>query len=369
MKLFIFGATGDLIKKKVFPALEEIKNLEIISLGRKDLDNDLFNSEYCINCSNELKNRLNYKKISFKDNFCKECIDLIDKDKINYFYVSLPPKMAYSIIKELIELKKQDYKIKILLEKPFGDSLKEAKNLNELIIKGGIKEDIYLSDHYLFKDEILNLNNLFLNNKTEDKINKNNLKKIEIVSLEKDGINQRVYYDEVGAIKDMVQSHLLNILFKIINLRSNNLNNIDFSDIKSSFKIKDVKIAQYKDYQKEIGKYSDTETYAKISGDLKITDKKKDKNCKKESIEIILETGKKLEKKEAWISLYYDRINKDFNKIELKDLKNPYIKMFNDFFNGNKENFPKISQSLITWELTEDILKYIKKKKLKLEKY
>jgi glucose-6-phosphate 1-dehydrogenase len=363
MKLFIFGATGDLVRKKVFPALEEIKNLEIISLGRKDLDNELFNSEYCINCSEELMKRLNYKKINFKNNFCEECIPLINKNEKNYFYISLPPKMTYLILKELITLKKQDDQIKILLEKPFGDSLKEAKKLNKLIIKENIKNDIYLSDHYLFKEEILNLNNLFSDIKSKNNINKNNLKRIEIVSLEKEGINQRIYYDEVGAIKDMVQSHLLNILFKIINLSK-----VDFS-----FKIKDVKIGQYKDYEKEIGKQSNTETYAKIIGNLRINNKSNKDKVK--DIEIILETGKKLEKKETWISLDYiyhsNKLNygKKNEKIEIQNSKNPYIKMFNDFFNEDKTHFPTVSQSLIAWKLTEQILNYIKKNNLKLEKY
>jgi hypothetical protein len=59
---YILEQQGILVKKKVFPALEEIKNLEIISLGRKELNNILFNSEYCVNCSNQLKKRLIIKK-------------------------------------------------------------------------------------------------------------------------------------------------------------------------------------------------------------------------------------------------------------------------------------------------------------------
>lgn len=333
MKLFIFGATGDLVKKKVFPALEEIKNLEIISLGRKELNNKLFNSEYCVNCSNQLKNRLNYKKISFKDNFCDECTNLFDEKEINYFYISLPPNLIYEVLNEVAKLKEKNYKIRILIEKPFGNNLDEANKLKKLIINKNLQDEIYLADHYLFKEDVLRLN---VTKKIE---------RIEIASLEKEGINKRFYYDDVGAIKDMIQSHLLNILFKILEIKDED---------KISFEIKKLKIGQYKEYEEEINKKSNTETYAKIEGIIVKNNEDK--------IQIVLETGKKLDKKEIIIKI-------DNKKMIINEKTNPYLTMFNRFLKGDIKNFPKIEQAIKTWKITEEIIKYIKNNKVNLERY
>ena len=135
MKLFIFGSTGDLVKKKVLPALEEIKELEIINIGRKNMDNDQFNEEHCKNCSSKLKERLTYKQINFNKDFCEECTSLLNKEAENYFYISLPPSLIYTTLLEISTLKEKGYKIRVLIEKPFGNSLEEAEKLRKMIIK------------------------------------------------------------------------------------------------------------------------------------------------------------------------------------------------------------------------------------------
>jgi len=332
MKLFIFGSTGDLVKKKVFPALEHFQDLEVISLGRKNLDNLEFNNNYCKDCSDKLKNRLNYKKIDFEKDFCKECLNLMNKEEENYFYLSLPPNLIYEILNETATLKEKGYKIQILIEKPFGNSLNQAKAIENLIKNKMLQNEIYLADHYLFKEGILKLN---FNEKIEN---------INIISLENEGINNRVYYDEVGAIKDMVQSHLLNILFKILKIK----------DEKIELNIQNLQRGQYKEYEQEIGKKSNTETYIKIK--VVIIKEGKDKT------EIGLETGKKLDKKEIKV-----KINQ--KEFLIQDKINPYINLFKDFFENKQENFPSINQSIKNWEITEQVLDYIKKNKITLDKY
>ncbi len=336
MKLFIFGATGDLVKKKVLPALEEIKDIEIINIGRKELDDKRFNEEYCKDCSNKLKDRINYKKIDFEENFCNNCLNLLDKNQQNYFYISLPPKIIYKILSEISKLKQKGYKIKVLIEKPFGENLEQAVKLKGLIDKENLNPDIYLADHYLFKEGIINL-------KIEGK-----LESLNISSIEKEGINNRIYYDEVGAIKDMVQSHLINIFFKILKSEGKDIIN---------FEIKNVKIGKYKKYKEEIEKESNTETYAKIEAEVILI---KDKS--KERVKVILETGKRLDKKEISIKI-------NDKNIQIEDRINPYITMLNQFLQGKKENFPTIEQNLNAWELTSQILDYIKEKNIVLEEY
>lgn len=334
MKLFIFGATGDLVKKKVLPALEEIKDLEIINLGRRELDKEKFNQNYCISCSNSLKDRINYKKIDFEEDFCEECLDQLDKNQENFFYISLPPSLIYNILLEISKLKKRGYKLKVLIEKPFGESLEKAIKLKELIEKEGLDKDIYLADHYLFKENVLNL-------EVKDKI-----KTLEIKSIEKDGINSRLYYDDVGAIKDMIQSHLINLSIRVLKL-----------DKDLDLDIKNVKIGQYKDYNKEIGKESNTETYAKIEASVTLI-----KDNHKEDVKIILETGKRLNKKEISI-----KINGKIIRIE--DNVNPYITMLNQFLQGKEDNFPSISQNINAWKITEKVINSIKEKDIVLNIY
>jgi glucose-6-phosphate 1-dehydrogenase len=308
-KLFIFGSTGDLVKRKVIPALKNFENLEIIALGRKNLTKE---EDYK---QTNIKNPAKYSQITFnkKRIDCMDCTNFLEKNKINYFYVSLPPKNILPTLNLFGILKKQGYSLIALIEKPFGNSLKEAKFLARKIKKLNLEKEVFLSDHYLFKENFLKIPQT------------DSYKKIKIVSLETLGIEGRSYYDEVGAIKDMVQGHFLNMLFKIIP-----------GDYLKKLKVQSVKTSQYPGYQKEIGKKSKTETYAKII-------------LKNSNLNIEMETGKKAYKKESYIRL-------DNKFYSLVDKSNPYKRIFQDFFSNKKQNFPSIKDTLKAWKITEKIL-------------
>ena len=111
MKLFIFGSTGDLVKNKVLPALHEFKDLNIYVLGRKSLDNEQYNKEYCKTCSKEFKLRLNYMQVSFEKSIHKQTEDFLDKDGINYFYISMPPDFIIKILNGILEVKEKGFKV------------------------------------------------------------------------------------------------------------------------------------------------------------------------------------------------------------------------------------------------------------------
>lgn len=312
MKLFIFGSTGDLVRRKILPALHPFENLHIYVLGRKTLDNEQYNKEQCKICSDEFKSRLNYIQISFEESIYNKIEEFLDKKEINYFYVSMPPNFIIDVLKKVVEVKDKGFKVQILIEKPFGSNLKEAKEINSLIDKNKIRNEVYLSDHYLFKENILFLE-------------KTPFTKMKIVVLEEVGLEGRGYYDSVGALKDMVQSHLLNTLYKI--------NEFGVKD----FKVIEFKRGQYKNYQKEIGKKSDTETHVMLR--FKIG-----KN------EFEVETGKKHPKRESFIEI-------DGLKKEIPSHKEDYVKLFSDFFSGKKKNFPTIESAITNWEIIEEIEK------------
>ncbi|HTY44133.1 MAG TPA: hypothetical protein VMC80_02735, partial [Patescibacteria group bacterium] len=251
MKLFIFGSTGDLVKRKIIPAFAGLKleELEIIALGRQDFTNEMY--EDFISKDKWFRNfrkKPVYHRIDFsREIICEKCEEFLDNTENNFFYIAMPPDLIGKILDYLGRIKKKGFKIKILIEKPFGKNLEDAKKLKRIINEKNLSEDIFLSDHYLFKEEIAGLK-------------KTNFRKIKIVSLEKVGLENRTYYDDVGALRDMIQSHFLNIVFRLLENPEKEF---------SHFEIEEYKRAQYgngkdKGYAKELGKKSDTETFAKV---------------------------------------------------------------------------------------------------------
>lgn len=337
MKLFIFGSTGDLVKRKVLPALQELfvekkaEELEIFALGRKDFTEKVYRDFVCEGkCIAGFRKKINYLKVDFeKRGICGECLKLLDKEKENLFYISLPPSILEKIFMYIAIISKK-FKIRILVEKPFGNSFENARKISEIIEKN--KLYVHLSDHYLFKDGFFKAKK-----EIENKIEKVN--EIEIVSIEKLGLEGRNYYDETGAIKDMIQSHFLNMLFEIINPKE-----LEKSEIEK-FARGQYGNGKDKGYVKELGKSSETETFVDVSFK---TNKKK----------IRFVTGKAFKEKISFIKID----DKTFN---LEDKENPYKNLFLDFFNNKKEKFQIIENALSAWKIAE----VLEKNKPKLEYY
>lgn len=326
MKFFVFGSTGDLVKRKIVPALSKINipDLEIIALGRKDFEDNSYHSFICESgqCFNNFNKKPEYTKISIdKEVVCEECIKKIDKENVNFFYSAMPPQNIEQIINYIGKLKRDGYKVKLLIEKPFGENLESALFLEKRIIENNLTLDVFISDHYVFKDEILNLD-------------KKDFNKIKIVSLEEVGLENRIsYYDNVGALKDMVQNHFFNIVFKMISDPEKEFEN---------FNIVNFTRGQYgngKDngYVKELCKDSETETFVRLI-----------LNTNNRKFEFI--TGKKFDKKETFIEI-------DNNKIIIDNNKNSYEKLLSDFLQNNLENFPTIKNSILAWKIIDKIEK------------
>ena len=314
MKLFIFGSTGDLVKRKVIPALNYVngKDLEVYALGRRELRHEDYQDYVCEGiCKKDFKQKIRYLLLNYNlDNFCDSCLNFLDKKEINYFYIAFPPKLYKKTLISLGKIKKSGFKIKILIEKPFGKNLENAKELIKIIREFNLKKDLFLSDHYLFKENVLNLK-------------KQNFNSTKIISTEKIGLEGRdKFYEDVGVLKDMVQSHLLNILFKFI---------------KNKKRLKKAEIEKFILARcEESDKNSKTPTFVYLKFKIK-----------KESI--ILVSGKFMDKKETTVYI-------DDKKIEMGEL-NPYIILFENFFEGEKKNFPTIKNAIFAWEIIEDLEK------------
>jgi glucose-6-phosphate 1-dehydrogenase len=220
------------------------------------------------------------------------------------------------------------YEFKVLLEKPFGEDLESAVSLKDFIENSSLKEKVFVSDHYLFKESFLKL--------LEDV---KDFKKVKIASLEEVGLEGRIsYYDNIGALKDMVQSHFLSLISKNLNFE------IDLGKIS----VLDFVKGQYKGYVDELGKKSDTETFVYLKFEC----------CGKE-FEFI--TGKGFDKKESFVEVDGKKFEDEFD--------NSYVEIFKRFFSGDKnlmKDFPTIEDSLLGWEIIEKIEEFGKGEELKI---
>src|SRR3989344_7299289 len=168
----IFGASGDLSRRYLMPAVLSLKEVgevdTLVPVSRKDYGN--------------LKN-------------------LIKENGAKIFHLAVPPEAVSDVVK-IISDNFGKKAIKIMLEKPFGNDLKSAQSLIQHIDKYFSEDQIYRVDHYLAKESLQNV--------ITEKWDKNNIASIEIIASEKIDIEGRVnFYEQTGALKDFVQSHLL----------------------------------------------------------------------------------------------------------------------------------------------------------------
>ena len=236
--IVIFGASGDLTKRKLIPAVYELfinqhlpVNFAILGTSRTALTDEEFRQRMLEFLPLENKqtisflNHIYYQTIDYniQDDYLKlknrlESLSLQLSIAPNYlFYLSTPPNL-YDLIPEKLaraelNLQKNGYR-RIVIEKPFGNSLSSAKALNVSLKKEYEENQIYRIDHYLGKETVQNLMvTRFANGIFEPIWNRNFIERVEITSAESLGVESRGgYYDHSGAMRDMVQNHLLQVV-------------------------------------------------------------------------------------------------------------------------------------------------------------
>ncbi|OGE44826.1 glucose-6-phosphate dehydrogenase [Candidatus Daviesbacteria bacterium RIFCSPLOWO2_01_FULL_37_10] len=237
--LIIFGITGNLAQIKLIPALYDIaekgllpENSSIIGTARKPMKRDEFEEYFhsVLHAENKhhkhaIKDEVFYrlcKNMQYLDgnlddpNFYKKLKKIL-RHKNKIFYLATYPNLYETIFKNLKKSglsKQQSGWTRLVIEKPIGFDLKSAKDLNNLLTKYFSEDQIYRLDHYLGKETILNLLTFrFSSGIFEPLINKKYVDHIQITSLEDFGIGARGgYYDSVGALKDVGQNHLLQMI-------------------------------------------------------------------------------------------------------------------------------------------------------------
>ncbi len=240
----IFGAGGDLAWRKLIPALYDLfldhwlpEKFAILGVGRKPMSDEAFrqhqrdgvdrfsrrgraNEELWGSFSSHLS--FMTEDLSDPDSFSDlaKRLAAYDKDwdtKANrIFYLALPPDMIEPITQRLAKarLNLDRERARIVLEKPFGRDLASAKALNQMLIGIFHESQIFRIDHYLGKETVQNILAFrFGNTFFEPVWNRRYIDHVQITVAEKVGVEHRGgYYDHAGALRDMIQNHLLQIL-------------------------------------------------------------------------------------------------------------------------------------------------------------
>ena len=243
--IVIFGASGDLASRKLIPAIYSLRmqalmpeRYSVLGVGRTDFTDDVFRkkmheailafseekiadegsiTDFCLN--------LSYLQIdnSNPDSFIhlREKLKEISSEKGidgNYlYYLATPPSLYEVIAVNLSDAALFDQAEgfrRVIIEKPFGYDLDSGRKLNAVLHERISEDQIFRIDHYLGKETVQNLLvTRFANGIFEPLWNRNYIDRIEITSAESLGVEERGgYYDSSGALRDMVQNHLLQMV-------------------------------------------------------------------------------------------------------------------------------------------------------------
>lgn len=242
--LVIFGAGGDLAHRKLLPAIYNLfldhflpEHFAVIGVDRVQMSDDAFRQHMrqgVDQFSRQGKSRdeqwlafaqrLSFLQADFSEPGCFDPLveRLLLKDKEwstaanRIFYLATPPTVIGLITQRLDQsrLTGDRQRARVVVEKPFGQDLASAKALNQTLSKVLAESQVYRIDHYLGKETVQNILAFrFANSLFEPIWNRRYIDQVQISVAETVGVEQRGgYYDRSGALRDMVQSHLMQVL-------------------------------------------------------------------------------------------------------------------------------------------------------------
>ncbi len=242
--MIIFGATGDLTKRKLFPALYNLAkqnflpdSFAIVGVGRQEFTSEEFQTKIRADLTefigkdvdkdliNWFVERTHYTGGDFADketfkNLQKMLKDLdkqFDIPENYFFYLATPPSLFASVTKQACQSGLTDETEgwrRFIYEKPFGHDLESARSLNAELQKLLKESQIYRIDHYLGKETVQNILVFRFGNSIFEPIwNRNYIDHVQITVAEKLGVEQRGgYYDTAGALRDMIPNHIFQLV-------------------------------------------------------------------------------------------------------------------------------------------------------------
>ncbi|GAA9158859.1 glucose-6-phosphate dehydrogenase [Helicobacter pylori] len=391
--LVLFGATGDLAMRKLFVSLYEIythygfkKDSKIIASGRKELSNEEFLAFLCE--KTQLHSREKGEEfLAHISYFCvrldnpkdfEELSKIATKNKPLIFYFSISPSFFATTAQHLAKNALNHANTRLILEKPLGHDLKTCKEIFQSISTFFKEEQIFRIDHYLGKKGVQNILELRLNNPILN-ILWDQISTVEICVYETLGVEERgEFYDKIGALRDMVQNHLLQVLSLIATDLPNDLKDLRKEKIKvlktlqppKDFK-KQVIRAQYQGYRDEnkVNKESQTETFIAIKAFLDTP--------KFKGVPFYLKHAKKMPHNQASVKIHFNAVNtlefflsQDKITLTLQDHQNPlilethhkqeflqpYAKLLYDAIQNNHNNFAHQLELEASWVFIDTLI-------------
>ncbi len=280
--LFIFGGSGDLNFRKLAPALYNLfiddwmpEKFDIIGIGRTPYTDDKYRERLLegIQQFSRRKGEQNGKWQSFskhvaylqmdaeKEAEYQHIADIVKQKEKEYgehpnviFYMAVAPQLVPDIVSKLgpLNICADTKCTRVVVEKPFGHDLKSAHELNKLLTSLFDEEQIYRIDHYLGKETVQNILALrFANALFEPIWNRNYIDHVQITASETVGAEGRGdYYEHSGALRDMVQNHILQLMCMIameapVSFDANEIRNKKVDVLNATRKIRKEDVQQY----------------------------------------------------------------------------------------------------------------------------
>jgi len=243
--LIIFGVTGDLSRKKLMPAVYDLANrgllppgFALIGFARRDWEDQDFEqvvyeavkqysrTKFDEDVWRQLAQGIRFVQGTFDDDEAfqtlKEITEELDRERgtmgNHAFYLSIPPKSFPLVTEQLrrsgLAEQKEGHWRRVVIEKPFGSDLTTARELNAVVESVFPPDSVFRIDHYLGKETVQNILALrFANQLYEPLWNANYVDHVQITMAEDIGVGGRAgYYDGIGAARDVIQNHLLQLL-------------------------------------------------------------------------------------------------------------------------------------------------------------
>jgi glucose-6-phosphate 1-dehydrogenase len=315
-KLVIFGITGDLSTRKLLPALSriidtgEFDDLSIIGVSRRHVEQYQLLGDQHEQLSGTTAMFTMDLTVKTEYDRLREYIDLKDDEQL-LFYLSVPPDSSGQIVENLGQAGLNGENVKLLLEKPFGTDLESAREMIDHVGTYFDESHVYRIDHYLAKEMAQNILTFRGRNALFAHLWDNSIiERVEVIALESIDIEGRThFYEQTGALRDVLQGHLLQLLALILLHIPEDL---DWSKLPAARlealrhvqpinPIKSVR-AQYAGYRDEVGnEHSTTETFISVlleSDDPKWV-----------GVPLALTTGKALDRKKTEVRVHFRKTN------------------------------------------------------------
>lgn len=365
--IVIFGATGDLAKRKLFPSIYRLyqsgaigDDFAVVGLARRSWTDEVFRD----NVGNSIENALSTDKdlAAFVSHFYYHPFDVTDEasyQNLNgllndlegvydtegnrIFYLAMAPDFFGTIANRLNEygLKNGAGWSRLVIEKPFGHDLESAKTLNNEIREAFNEDQIYRIDHYLGKEMVQNIEVIrFANGIFEHLWNNRFISNIQITSSESIGVEERSrYYDHSGATRDMAQNHMLQMVALLameppINLTTDEIRSEKIKVLRALREIDETMVEDYfirgqygngkingkyiKSYREEAEELAESNTETFVAGKIMID------NYRWAGVPFYIRTGKRMAEKSTRIV------------VEFKDIP------MNLFYETEKERHPNL---------------------------